>query len=352
MRLSIKGLWALAGAATLLLAGPPDFGQQELRDAIRQRGLPLTIETELNLNQPETFVATLVGTTSIRVSGGDLRGLMYGLIDTADQIRANGKAARKTGEPGFRIRSVRVAPSEAELTAPGFYTTDRWMKIFEMLARNRINRITFAVPLEHAEYDRLRILTQLARDYAVDFHLSLRPPPGGGVTLDQFRKILDECVLIRGVQLDAGREPVEYFRDTVFPAVQQTGRRVTLDLRGADTRPDIIRAGKVASVTLNVAAKNSTAAQDAPFYGVIAVQSAADPTGVPAQLSALASVGAAGFELDLPGPNLENYERLYSAWGRAGYDHRSPTLVPGKPEPAPAKAKAQTKTPAKSTKKK
>lgn len=349
MRLSTKGLWALAGAATLLLAGPPDFGQQELRDAIRQRGLPLTIETELNLNQPETFVATPVGATSIRVSGGDLRGLMYGLIDTADQIRANGKAARKTGEPGFRIRSVRVALGEAELTAPGFYTTDRWMKIFEMLARNRINRLTFAVPVEHAEPDRLCILSRIAHDYAVDFHLGLR---SGGATPEQLRKVLDDCVLIRGIQLDAEREPVEYFRDTMFPAVQQTGRRVTLDLRGADTRPDVIRAGKVASVTLNVAAKNSTAAQDAPFYGVIAVQSAADPTGVPAQLSALASVGAAGFELDLPGPNLENYERLYSAWGRAGYDHRSPTLAPGKSEPAPAKAKAQTKTPAKSTKKK
>lgn len=346
MRLSIKVGVAWLCIAAGLMAGPPDFGQQELREAIRQRGAALSIETELNLNQPETFVTTPVGSTSVRVSGGDLRGLMYGLMDSADQMRASGSITRKTGEPGLRIRSVRLAPSEAEFMAPGFFGSARWIKIFEMLARNRVNRITFVLPVETLEHDRVCVFSQLARDYAVDFYLGLRPAPGGRVSAAQLRKVLDECVLIRGVQLDAGREPVDYFRTVVFPAIQQTGRRVTLDLRGAEARPDIIRAAQVAGVALNIAARNSTASLDTPFYGVIALQSNAEQTDVESKLSALANTGAAGFELDLPGSNLESYERIYSAWGRAGYGHRSPGLVPGKAQSAPT-SKTKAKTPAK-----
>jgi hypothetical protein len=342
--LSIRAVAFFVLASAPLLAGPPDFGQQELRAAIAEHHLPLTIETELNLNQPETFVTTPVGSTSIRVSGGDLRGLMYGLLDATDQVRSGNAVVRKTGEPGFRIRSVRIAPSDAELTAPGFYSSDRWIKIFEMLARNRINRITFVMPMEQIEYDRARFLTQLAHDYAVDFHLGIRPAAGGRVTLAQLRKVLDECVLIRGIQLDAGREPVEYFRTVAFPAVQQTGRRVTLDLRGAEMRPDVIRAGNAAGVVLNIAGRNSTSSLDEPFYSAIAVASTAEPTDVPSRLTALANAGAAGFELDLSGSNLENYERIYWAWGRAGYDHRSPGLAPGKPDPVPTKAPAPAKS--------
>lgn len=346
MRLSIKAGAALLCVATALMGAPPDFGQQELRDAIRQRGAALSIETELNLNQPETFVTTPVGSTSVRISGGDLRGLMYGLMDAADQMRASGSVARKTGEPGLRIRSVRLAPSEAELMATGFFASTRWIKIFEMLARNRVNRITFVLPVETLEQDRVCVLSQLARDYAVDFYLGLRVAAGGHVSAAQLRKVLDECVLIRGIQIDVGREAVDYFRSIVFPAVQQTGRRVTLDLRGAEARPDIIRAAQVAGVVLTIAARGATTSLNAPFYSITVAQSNTEQTDVESKLSALANAGAAGFEVDLPGPNLENYERVYSAWGRAGYDHRSPGLVPGKSQPAPAN-KAKAKTPPK-----
>jgi hypothetical protein len=332
-----------------VLAGPPDFGQQELRAAIAERRLPLTIDTELNLNQPETFVATPIGSASIRVSGGDLRGLMYGLLDTADQVRSGGSVVRKAGEPGFHTRSVRIAPSDAELMTSEFYNTNRWIKTFEMLARNRVNRITVVMPVEHLEYDRVRFLTRLGSDYAVDFNLGLRAVEGGQVTRAQIRKVLDECVLIRGIQLEVGREPVDYFKTAIFPAVQQTGRRVTLDLRGAEMRPDIVRAGHSAGVVFLIEARNSTASLDEPFYRRIAVASTSEPSDVASVLNGLADTQAAGFELDLSGSNLENYERIYWAWGRAGYDHRSPGLAPGKPDPPPA---PKAKAPAKSTTKK
>ena len=113
-------------------------------------------------------------------------------------------------------------------------------------------------------------------------------------------------------------------------------------------RPDVIRAGQAAGVTLNIAGHNSTSSLNEPFYSAIAVASTAEPTDVSSRLVGLANAGAAGFELDLNGSNLENYERIYSAWGRAGYEYKAPGLAPGKPEPAPTK----TKAPAKSTKKK
>lgn len=347
MRLSIRAVTFLT-LASVAYAGPPDFGKQELRTAIGDRHLLLSIETELNLNQPETFVITPVGSASIRVSGGDLRGLMYGLIDAADQVRSGGSVVRKTGEPGFRVRSVRITPSEAELTAAGFYLSDRWMKIFEILARNRINRLTFSLPVEHVEYDRLRFLSRLGQDYGVDLNVGLRPPAESRVTSAQIRKLLDEVVLIRGVQLDASREPADYFRTTVFPAIQQTGRRVTVDLRGAETRPDVIRAAKAAGVVILVAGHNFASALEEPYYNPVAVTSTAEQGDTASKLAALSSATAAGFELDLSGSNLENYERIYAGWGRAGYDYRAPGLAPGKAPPAPTKAK----TPAKSTKKK
>lgn len=347
MQLSIRVITFLT-LASLGYAGPPDFGKQELRSAIGDRHLLFSIETELNLNQPETFVITPVGSTSIRVSGGDLRGLMYGLIDASEQVRSGGNVVRKTGEPGFRVRSVRIAPSEAELIAQGFYSSDRWMKIFEILARNRINRLTFSLPVEHVEYDRLRFLSRLGQDYGVDLNVGLRPPAGSRVTSAQIRKLLDEVVLIRGVQLDVGREPVDYFRTTVFPAIQQTGRRVTVDLRGAEMRPDVIRASQAAGVAILVAGRNSASGLEEPYYSPVTVMSTADQSDVASKLAALSSASATGFELDLNGSNLENYERIYAEWGRAGYDYRAPGLAPGKAAPAPAKAKS----PAKSTKKK
>ena len=65
-----------------------------------ERKIRLHVDTELSLNPPETFSITLYKTGMARITGGDLRGLMYGLIEASEQIRATGKAQshqRKTG---------------------------------------------------------------------------------------------------------------------------------------------------------------------------------------------------------------------------------------------------------------
>jgi hypothetical protein len=291
----------------------------------------MTIETELNLDQPETFHITAVNPTSVRVSGGDLRGLMYGLIEASEQIRTAGQITTASGEPGLRLRAVRIVPSDAELMAPGFYLTDRWMKFFQMLARNRMNRATLVLPPERLESDRIRILSTLARDHGIDFAIGVRAVLGPRTLYTQLRKMLSECVLVRGVQIEVGREPAEFFRTVIFPALQESGRRVTLDLHGGDARPDVLRAAQAAGVVLDVASRSAAIAS--PVHSVLAAQSiAAEIDAVRTRINILASSGSTGIEVDL-GPNVENYERVYWAWGRQGYAYLTPGLSAGKAAP-------------------
>jgi hypothetical protein len=165
-------------------AGPVDFGRQDLLAAAQQRNLILSLDTELNTDQPETYHITVInaasavpGSLSVRISGGDLRGLMYGLMDAADQLRTVGTIQGRAVIPGFAVRAVRIAPSDSELTAQGFYLSDRWIHFFQMLAHNRINRATLVLPAERLETDRLRYLSNLAFEYGVDFFVGLRPAP-------------------------------------------------------------------------------------------------------------------------------------------------------------------------------
>jgi hypothetical protein len=308
-----------------LQAGPSEFGQAELRAAMAERGMSLNVTTELNLDQPETFHITAVTATSARISGGDLRGLMYGLIEAAEQIRTTGKLEAINGEPGLRLRAVRIVPLDTDLATVGFYGLDRWTKFFQMLARNRINRATLVLPPEKWEGDRIRVLSTLARDYGVDFLIGVRAMLGPRTLNAQIRKMLTECVLVRGVQIEVGREPVDFFRTVVFPALQDAGRRVTLDLRGADVRPDVLRAAQAAGVVMELTSRTTAAALGNPFHTIATPESELDP--VRSRLNILASAGATGFEVDLAGVNIENYERVYWTWGRQGYTYRTPGMT-------------------------
>ena len=91
----------LLATVSMRAAGPVDFGKAELDAAVAERKLKLHVDTELSLDPPETFRITLYKTGLARVTGGDLRGLMYGLIEASEQIRATGRlkaSQRKTGD--------------------------------------------------------------------------------------------------------------------------------------------------------------------------------------------------------------------------------------------------------------
>jgi hypothetical protein len=259
---------------------------------------------------------------------------MYGLMEAADQLRNTGKVTSRTGAPGFAVRSVRIAPADTDLATNTFYNSDRWIKFFAMAARNRLNRVVLVLPLERLEHDRIRYISQLARDYGVDLYVGIRGPAENRPLAGTLRKLIDECVLIRGVEIEAGREPVDYFKSQVFPSIQASGRRVTLILRGLEARPDVLRAAVAAGLVLSIPARNFTASQGHPFFTSIPAQGApSDAEPVHARLAVLMSSMTEGFELELSTPNVENYERLYWAWGRQAYDYRTPGLTAGKPEP-------------------
>jgi hypothetical protein len=263
-------------------AGPVDFGKAELDAALAERKLKLRVDTELSLNPPETFSITLYKTGVARITGGDLRGLMYGLIEASEQIRANGRLKAASGKPATPVRGVRMTLRSYDLTQPWYTSDAHWRAYFQTLARSRLNRLSVVLPLEGADIERLRILSETAAEFGVDFVLGIRHLEGDPQQMNaRLRGILDNCPLIRGVQVEAGDESLQLYQEGVFTALRESGRRVMLDLRNADDRPDLIRAA---------------AGSGAPLSG-------------------------SGFEMDAPGPDfMGDHSRLYTTNGRSSYD--------------------------------
>jgi hypothetical protein len=261
---------------------PVDFGNAELNAAIAERKIKLHVDTELSLNPPETFSITLYKTGMIRVTGGDLRGLMYGLIEASEQVRANGKLKATNGKPATAVRGVRMTLRSYDLTQPWFTSDAHWRAYFQTLARSRLNRLSLMISLADVDIERLKTLSEMATEFGVDFVLGIRHLEGDPQMLHaRLRGILDHCPLIRGVQIEAGDEPVAMYQQGVFPALRESGRRVLLDLRNAEDRPDLARA--------------------------------ASTSGTP--------LSAPGFEMDAPGPDfLGDHHQAYWTNGRISYD--------------------------------
>jgi len=268
----------------LRAGGPVDFGNDELNAALAERKLKLKlhVDTELSLNPPETFSITLYKTGMVRVTGGDLRGLMYGLIEASEQIRATGKLKAASGKPATAVRGVRMTLRSYDLTQPWFSSDAHWRAYFQTLARSRLNRLTLMISLADADIERLRMLSETAAEYGVDFVLGIRHLEGDpGHVYARLHGILDGCPLIRGVQIEAGDESVQVYQEGVFRALRESGRRVTLDLRNMEDRPDLVRATSVSGTPLS----------------------------------------AAGFEMEAPGPDfMGDHSQVYWNNGQSSYD--------------------------------
>ncbi|MGH9592963.1 MAG: hypothetical protein ACRD5L_07710 [Bryobacteraceae bacterium] len=264
--------WISLATSLLLLAvtaragGPVDFGKSELQAALAGRKLKTKVQAELSLDPPESFRIETYKAGGAHVTGSDLRGLMYGLIEAAEQIRSTGKLKAVRGVPAMTVRGVRIAPQIADLRDPKFFADARWQAYFQMLARSRINRFNLVVPLPEARPAYVRFLSQTASDYGVDFTLGVRPPLGvPGELYAGLRKLLDACPMIRGVEIEAENQPVDFYRDNVFAALRESGRRVTLDLHGAEQRSDLTKGALEAGVPLRVSRKSGS---DDPGYEV------------------------------------------------------------------------------------
>jgi hypothetical protein len=298
----IAGLNALAMAAALS-AGPVDFGKRELDRALASRGLKLPYKAGITALAPEAFEIA-----PGRITGGDLRGLMYGLLEAAAQIRATGRLAAGKGAPATRLRGIRYFIHNHDLEASWYYSREYWDEYFAMLARNRFNRFNLvfahqtnylAPPypfwLDLPQFPEIRVpgvsaaerarnlemlqyISQAATDHAIDFTLGIwehniqtnMKPTVEGITRENIgpysqaalAQILKLCPAIRSVQMRTNAESgipndfqVEFYRDHVFPAIRDAGRQVFLDLRAWAVAGGMIDAAQKVGVPLRVSTK-------------------------------------------------------------------------------------------------
>jgi len=423
-------LWA----ATLpALAGPVEFGRAELDRALGARRIDpakFRVRTEVSSEAPESY-RILPGL----ITGGDLRGLMYGLLEAADQIRLRGYLVQARGVPATPIRGIRHFIHNQDLEQGWYYSHEYWRDFFAMLARCRFNRfnLVFAhqtaylappypfwvalddyphirVPgLTETERERnletLRFISDTAAEHGLDFTLGIwehniqtgMKPSVEGLTRQNIgpysyaalRRVLAACPSIRSVQLRTNSESgipadqqVEFYRDHVFRAIRDAGRRVVLDLRGWVMAGGMIEAARDAGVPLRLSSKYWAEdlgrpyqpAETYPGYSFLNFLEKprpydfywevwglgshrlllwGDPGFVRRMVPTFTLSGSQGFEIDAPLAQkgfgnrpgqwgvftaahqdrvfwkweFERYWLFYLLWGRLSYDPRTPETV-------------------------
>lgn len=319
-----KALLACFAACALLSAtgwaGPVEFGMQEFRDAAREAGVNVSVETELSQDPPRTFRIQVFNSGNGRVSGGDLRGLMYGLLEAAEQIRTDGKLSATRGQAATSVRGVRMQPSPAAMGDFDFFSRLVWRANFRILARSRINQFTLVMPLDKARVADLKMVSEMANEHGVDFVLGLESLDNPDRLYASLREILDECVYIRGVQVDASAGPARVIPNVVMRALSETGRRVALDLHGIENRPELAQAALDAGIPLRV---SSLQQQNTPAADVHTImhdaESVEDEGAIRKRIESLKAAGLDGFEIDTLEFDLAEHEEFFRAWGWLGF---------------------------------
>jgi hypothetical protein len=224
----VRLLSSLIVLSTLAAAGPVEFAQAELDSAMAERKLKWKNQVDLNLEAPDTFRIEPYAIGGAHITGGDLRGLMYGLLEAAEQIRASGHFTKTSGNPAASLRGVRIVLNAELEKAPEEF----WNLYFRMLARNRFNRAHVVFQRIEAPYRLPKLLSHTAADYGIDFTLGVE----GDSSAEELAHMLILCPAVRGLALEGSGKQA-----AVFSALRVAGRRVTLDLDGATTQPAVLQ---------------------------------------------------------------------------------------------------------------
>jgi hypothetical protein len=119
---------------------PVEFGKAELARAFEHRGqAPVPVDLNIMTGTPESY--TVEPGSPVTIIGGDERGLMYGLLSAAEQVRAGGKILPDSGSPSVAMRGIRYFINNEDLEKDWYYSKEYWTQYFRMLARNRFNRL-------------------------------------------------------------------------------------------------------------------------------------------------------------------------------------------------------------------
>lgn len=338
----------------LAFSGPVEFGWQELRAAVAGRNpapqrFPRDAEV-LSDAPAECFLLT-----PDYVSGGDVRGVMYGLLEAARQIRTNGYVEDTTAAPVSTVRSLRYAVRDLD------QGREFWKTMFQNLARARINRLhllfgkegtwnppyPFLIKLvvfpdvelegitsieRGRNLDALKHISQLANEYAVDLEIGIWSHDGisklQGVNKDlhipylraALEGLLSAVPAIRTVFVNADSG---FLKDAVVPAIQNAGRLVTLETTSREMTNSGVPMRLLEPMKDGEAHPPLESISVQPF-GVIRLyegSSVINPAFVRLVARAV-PIGAKGIEID-----SACGEPCYSQWGRTAYDPEFPNAA-------------------------
>ncbi len=292
-----------------MCAGPKEFGEAELARAIHERGIHLQLDAQV---RPGSTPAEGYELSGNRVVANDTRGLMYGLLEAAAQIRRDGRLTDRKESPHVAMRGIRVFIHNADLERNWYYSRDYWNDFFATLARDRFNRfnLVFAHQTDYLappypfwvdipefpgvrarnlsagqrqkNFEMLQFISQAAADHGIDFTLgvwehniqSYRKPPmipmTEGLTRENIgpysyaalKKVLQLCPAIVSVQMRTNNESgipndqqVDFYRNYVFRAIHDAGRPVMLDLRGWGMAAGMLKVASEAGITARLSSK-------------------------------------------------------------------------------------------------
>jgi hypothetical protein len=220
----LLAVW-LGAACAARAAGPADFGMAELNAAIAARNLKYKpkIVAELNLDPTENFRIDPYPAGGGRISGGDLRGLMYGLLEAASQMRTLGHLKQTRASPFLTPRGVKALADPAVVW---FGSEEFWTAYLAGLARDRFDRLQLVFERfpDRDVLSALKMISHTALRYGIDLALGLQS--FSTESGPQLQELLTQCGAIRSVSLSGGG-------DVGKQALQETlgraGRRVVLD---------------------------------------------------------------------------------------------------------------------------
>jgi hypothetical protein len=276
--------------ASSAFAGPVENGLAELNAALAARKLKWRIKTEFSQDPPESFRIEPYSSGGAYITGGDVRGLMYGLLEAAEQIRENGRFTRTHIDRAAALRGVRLELD----TGREYASEDFWRSYFQMLAHNRFNRAHVVFGSLVRPYRSVCLISKAAADYSVDFTLGV----GGTISAGEMGVLLALCPAVRSVAVEQGSPS----RAAVLEAAQHAGRFVTVDTDGS--------AGAISSAGVALLRPSDLWP---PSFEI-------RPTYHHSELAR--NLGAAAQSADPP--LSVGHESFYWVWGRYGYDPKAP----------------------------
>lgn len=293
----------------------------EIADIALQAGLRLP-------EREEAFELNHVGPAALLI-GADEQGLMYGLLEVADQLDLEGvrvSELRATSEsPHTAFRGVFTFLHNADCDAEWFHSEAHWTAYFDLMARSRFNSFQivmahqtnylappfpyFVSVEDHPEVfvsglsasdqarnaESLKMVSEMAAARGLAFVLGIwqvkawSPASRGGhvqrslveglsddmltdYTYQATRKMLLQFPAISGIQIRVNGESgipqdeqTDFFANSIVRAIREADREVLLDLRGWIALPETVDAVIDADIPMRLSMKHWAEHLGAPY---------------------------------------------------------------------------------------